>query len=145
MGRLDLAYTLTAKHLHCVFEVWSHTAKLWENYCSEQSVPGNNAAPDYCWAALGPIALLFEALIGLEPHALGRTLRWHPREGERVGVKHFALGEVTISLLQQPKAGGCWIEVMTDGFFHLELMHQGKLHQVACKPGCTEFLLTSPT
>ncbi len=142
VGRHDLAYTLTAKHLHCVFEVWSHTGKLWENYCSERSTPGNNSASDYCWAALGPIALLLEVMIGLEPAALRHTLRWQPPEGERIGVKHFALGEITISLLHQPKADGCLVEVTTGGFFHLELVHKGKLHHIACEPGFTELLLT---
>ena len=145
VGRHDLAYALAARHLHCVFEVWSHTGKLWENYSSERSTAGNDSAPDYCWAALGPIALLLEVVIGLEPDALRHTLRWHLPEGERIGVKHFAFGQVTISLLQQPKADGCWIEVTTDGFFHLELVHKGKLRHVACEPGFTKFLLAPTT
>jgi glycogen debranching enzyme len=140
-GKQDLAYTLAAKHLQRVFEVWSRTGKFWENYSSEQSTPGNNSAPDYSWSALGPIALLLEVMIGLEPDALQHTLRWQPKEGEQVGVKNFSLGSATISLLQRPRADGCWIEVMTDAFFHLELVHQGKLQRIACLPGFTELLL----
>jgi Trehalase len=143
VGMHGLAYSLTMRHLQCVFEVWNQTGKLWENYCSERSVPGNNSAPDYCWAALGPITLLLEVLIGLEPDALRQTLQWHPPEGEMIGVKHFSLGEVTISLLQQPTADGHRIEVTTDGFFHLELFHHGKKYYVECEPGVTEFLLAS--
>lgn len=140
-GRPDLAAALTAQHLQCVFEVWSCTGKLWENYSSEQSVPGNHSAPDYCWSALGPIALLFEVLLGLEPNAIGQTLRWQPAEDERVGVKRFPLGPATISLLQQPRADGRWIEIMTDSPFTLELVHQGTLQRIACQPGFTELLL----
>jgi hypothetical protein len=92
---------------------------------------------------LGPIALLLEMMIGLEPDALRYTMRWQPPEGERIGVKHFALGAITISLLQQPKADGCWVEVATDGSFHREFVHKGKLHHVACEPGFIEFPLTS--
>jgi len=145
VGRQDLTYALTARHLHCLFEVWSQTGKLWENYGSERSVPGNNAAPDYCWTALGPIALLLEVMIGLHPDALRHTLQWHPPAGERIGVKQYALGQVTIGLLQEPKSDGSWIEVTTDGFFHLELIHHGKHHQVACEPGLTAFLLPATT
>lgn len=140
-GKHDLAYTLTAKHLQRVFEVWSYTNKLWENYCSEQSTPGNDSVSDYCWSALGPIALLLEVMIGLEADAPRHTLRWRPAEGERVGVKNFSLGPATISLLQQPRADGCWIEVMTDAFFYLELVHQNKIQRIACQPGFTELHL----
>jgi hypothetical protein len=141
VGRGDLASALTALHLQRMFEVWSQTGKLWENYSSERSTPGNNAAPDYCWSALGPIALLFEVLLGLEPDATRRTLRWLPAEDERVGVKRFPLGPATISLLQQPRPDGRRIEVMTDAPFSLELAHQGTVQQIVCPPGFTELLL----
>jgi glycogen debranching enzyme len=142
VGRHDLAYTLTIKHLDSLFKVWSHTGKLWENYSSEAAVPGNDSTPDYCWAALGPIALLLEVVIGLEPDALRQTLRWRPREGEQIGIKQFALGSVTLNLLQRVEADGCWIEVETDGPFHLELVHRGRLHHIDCKPGFTAFPLS---
>lgn len=141
VGQLDLARALTVQHLQRVFEVWSHTGKLWENYSSEQSTPGNHSAPDYCWSALGPIALVFEALLGLSPDAIQHTLRWLPAEDERVGVQRFPLGPATITLLQQPRADGRWIEVMTDAPFTLELVHQGTLQRIACPPGFTELLL----
>jgi hypothetical protein len=141
VGRQELASALTALHLQRIFEVWTQTGKLWENYSSDQSTPGNNAAPDYCWSALGPIALLFEVLLGLEPDATRRTLRWLPVENERVGVKRFPLGPATISLLQQPRADGRWLEVMTDALFSLEVAHEGTLQQIICPPGFTELLL----
>ncbi|HEY1349561.1 MAG TPA: trehalase family glycosidase [Ktedonobacteraceae bacterium] len=141
VGREDLACALTTLHLQRVFEVWSQTGKLWENYCSERSLPGNNSAPDYCWSALGPIALLLEVILGLMPDATRQTLRWQPAEDERVGVTHFALGPATLSLLQQPRADGRWIEVRTDRRFVLELLHQGALQRITCQPGFTELLL----
>jgi hypothetical protein len=141
VGRHDLAYALTMKHLQNVFEVWSRTGKLWENYSSEAPAPGSDSAPDYCWAALGPIALLLEVVIGLEPDALRQTVRWCPPAGEQIGITHFPLGSTTLSLLQRIRADGCWIEVETDGLVHLELVHQGNLQHVVCKPGLTAFPL----
>lgn len=141
VGQRDLARTLTTLHLQRVYEVWSQTGKLWENYCSEESMPGNHSAPDYCWSALGPIALVFEVLLGLSPDAIRRTLRWLPAADERVGVQRFPLGPATINLLQQPRADGRWIEVLTDAPFTLELVHQGTLQRISCPPGFTELLL----
>jgi glycogen debranching enzyme len=138
VGKHELAYTLTAQHLQRMFEVWSQTGKLWENYCSEQSSPGNDSAADYSWSALGPIALLLEVIIGLEPDALRQTLRWQPRAGEPGGVKNFPLGPATISLLQRSLADGGGIEIITDAPFHLELERQGKLQRITCQPGRTE-------
>lgn len=141
VGRSDLAMALSALHLQRLYEVWRQTGKLWENYSSEDSTPGNDAAPDYCWSALGPIALLFDVVLGLSPDATRQTLRWLPAENERVGVRRFPLGPATISLLQQPRAEGRWIEVITDAPFSLELAHQGMVQQIVCPPGFTELLL----
>jgi glycogen debranching enzyme len=138
VGRHALAYTLTMKHLQCMFEVWSQTGKLWENYCCERSSPGNDSAADYSWSALGPLALLLEVIIGLEPAALRHTLRWQPPTGEAIGVNRFPLGAATISLLQHAPSTGGTIEVTTDRTFHLELVRQGKLQRITCQPGRTE-------
>jgi len=65
-GRHDLAVATALRHVQCVAEVLNETGFIWENYCSEASRQGNWAGPNYCWSALGPIALLIEVIIGIE-------------------------------------------------------------------------------
>lgn len=96
-GRIDVARLLTLKHLQCMHETYIATGKLWENYAPDTSEPGSWSAPDYCWTALGPIALLLETLIGIEPDAMAMTIRWRLPEAS-CGVRRYPLGGATLEL-----------------------------------------------
>ena len=112
-------------------DVLDSTGKLWENYCSEAALPGSQSAPDYCWSALGPIALLLEVLLGLEADALHNTLRWNPPTGPVAGIRKLALGPATISVVQR---GGA-IEVETDRPFTLDV----RGHRYECPRGRSNY------
>jgi len=133
-GRHDLAVEATIRHLDCVTDVLTSTGKLWENYCSEESKPGSQSASDYCWSALGPIALLLEVLLGFEVDALHSTLRWNPPAGQVAGINKLALGPATVSLIQRASM----IEVETDRAFTLEV--NGR--RFDCPPGRSSFQQT---
>ncbi len=141
-GKHDLAREAALRHVHCVGEVWKNTGKIWENYCAEASKPGNWAGPDYCWSALGPIALLIEVIIGIEADALHRTLRWHIHEPQRIGIRKFPLGNATIDVVHQRDGEGRWgIDVDTDRPFTLEVHAQGRHYCFACSAGHVRFTL----
>ena len=138
-GRLDLARETTLRHLQCMSETLEATGFIWENYCSEKSERGNWSGPNYCWSSLGPVALLFEVLIGLEPDAAQRRIRWTPPAGKRIGVRRYPLGPCTVQLLQfQGEGGADRVEVHTDFPFTLELCRDGKTKAVSCAAGRTE-------
>lgn len=132
-GRHDLARETAARHLACVTDVLEQTGALWENYSSEASRPGNVSAPDYCWAALGPIALVLEVLIGLEADALHDTIRWQPPADLTIGVERFPLGPATISLLQRDGQ----LTIQTDRSFRLEFVRGAVTRVVDCRIGQT--------
>jgi len=136
-GRLDLARELTHRHLQVMSEVLTATGGLWENYCSELSAPGGMSSADYSWATVGPIALLLEVIIGLEPDALRRRLRWTPPKGEPVGVNRYPFGPATLRLEQQPGQDGDTVIVRTDHPFTLELVRDGVTREIACPAGRT--------
>jgi hypothetical protein len=103
--RWDVARAATERHLTVLHEVWRETGRLWENYSSEApSRPGSTSQPDYCWTALGPIALLLEVLLGFEPDALNDTLRWRlpalPPDAGPVGVRNYPLGGGKVSVVR---------------------------------------------
>jgi len=137
-GRLDLAREIAHRHLEVMGEVLRDTGHIWENYCSEQSTRGSWSMRDYSWTAVGPVALLMEVVLGLEPDAVRRTLRWTPPAGEPVGVERFPLGSATIRLEQQPGAKGDKVLVDTDRPFTLELVQYEKTRTITCAAGRTQ-------
>ncbi len=140
-GRQDLGLETTLRHLTCMFETWKDSGQIWENYGSEFSQRGSWSMADYCWSALGPIALLLEVVIGLEADAFQQTLHWRPPVAQRLGVRRFRLGEATLSVLQQPEVDGVRIEVETDRPFrlHYKLGDHDVLKE--CPAGASSFSL----
>jgi len=140
-GRLDLARETALRHLQCMAEVWRDTGHIWENYCSERSARGNWSGPDYCWSALGPIALLYEVIIGLQPDALHNTLRWTLPDEETIGVRHLALGPATIALCCHKTDHGRRIDIETDRRFTLEIAHGDGWMSKECPPGRSQWVI----
>ena len=136
-GRQALALETTLRHLQCLHEVFKTTGSLWENYCSEAATPGNWSAADYCWTALGPIALLFEVIIGLEPDALNRRLVWTPPMGLNVGAKRYPLGQATVDLQVTYEGSKQVFCIKSDFPFTLEVRRDGECKTVACAVGTT--------
>jgi hypothetical protein len=136
-GRTDLARDLVVRHLQCMADVLRDTGYIWENYCSEASTRGSQSCRQYSWSAVGPIALLLEVVLGLEPDAVRRRLRWTPPPGEAVGVERYPLGPTTLRLEQQPGPQGDRIVVDADRPFVLELSRKGGVREVACAAGRT--------
>jgi hypothetical protein len=137
-GRLDLARELVHRHLHVMGEVLRTTGHIWENYCSEKSTQGSWSSRAYSWTAVGPIALLMEVVLGIEPDAARRRMRWTPPAGEPLGVDRYPLGSATVRLEQQPGPKGDRIVVDTDRPFTLELVQNGRSRDIACVAGRTE-------
>jgi hypothetical protein len=138
-GRYELARTLARKHLDCMAEVLDKTGFIWENYLADSSAPGGWSAPDYCWSALGPIALLFETVIGIQPDAPHCALDWTPEPGQRVGVQRYPLGPATVSLRQTPRFDGDRIEVETDFPITLRLHRNRRIQICDVAPGSSVF------
>ena len=113
-GHHELAREACHRHLRAMADVLERTGKLWENYAADASTPGGIAAPDYCWTATPPVALLMEVILGLEANAPRRRLRWTPQPGKRCGVQNFPLGPATLNLLQRAYRHGTEIECSSD-------------------------------
>lgn len=136
-GRLDVAREILDCHLQGMHNVYKETGHIWENYCAEKSERGNISSPEYSWSAVGPVALMLEVMIGLEPDALQRALTWSPPAGKRIGVKRYPLGPCTIDLLQRQQGGADVIDVHTDMPFTLNVVRDGATKSVMCAGGKT--------
>jgi len=139
-GRFDLARKAAVRHLDVIYEVFEDTGRLWENYCSEKSARGNQSSHDYCWTALGPIALLFEVVIGIQADALNNRIVWHlPDDPDGYGVSRFPLGPATVQLRYARYVNGDeMIHVNTDRRFTLEVIAaDGTVSEYEVKPGAS--------
>lgn len=134
-GRHDLAVETTMRHLQCMWEVYKGTGFIWENYCSEASVNGSWSMHDYCWSALGPIALLIEVLLGIQVEALHNRVIWTPPVEQEAGISYLPVGKATVSLLQKQVGGKWFIEVKTDGEFTLEFCSGENRKSMHCAVG----------
>lgn len=134
-GRHDLAVATTLRHLECMAEVHRETGAIWENYCAERSERGSLSGTPYCWSALGPIALLLEVLIGVEPNALERRIRWTVPSEPGWGVRNYPLGPATVSLLRVRGPAGDQLEVQADLPFTLTLLDAGTEQTRNCPAG----------
>jgi glycogen debranching enzyme len=122
-GRMDVARALTIRHLQAMLTVFDATGRLWENYCPDQEVRGNQSTQDYSWTISGPTRLLIETLIGIETDALAHRIRWTPIPRETCGIRRLAFADATVTLLQTIDAAGTGtITVTTDQPFTLELV-----------------------
>ena len=121
-GRRDVARAATDNHLRNLLQVYtdfvaddselaedargdgSHT--LWELYAPDHVRPGTRydasllGRQDFVgWSGLGPIALLLEQVIGLEPDAPNDTLIWHLHRTDRHGVEGYRFGDQLVDLI----------------------------------------------
>lgn len=143
-GRRDVAFAAALRHIECMSEVRAATGHIWENYCSEKSERGSCSGPDYCWSALGPIAMLLEIILGFEPDALHNTLRWAPPDEELAGIRRLALGAATVSVECRRGATGVrTVQVQTDRPFTLEIALAGRRLRRDCPCGSTQFELSA--
>jgi PKD repeat protein len=92
------------KYLTALAAVYQSTGTLWENYAPDSLAKGNRAFSDFVgWSGLGPIALLIENVIGLEPDAANNTLIWNLRRIDRHGIQHYRLGNNDISAIAESR------------------------------------------
>lgn len=111
---------------------------LWECYSAEETAPGTRWDDRYFsrqdfvgWCGLGPINLLLEIIIGLEPDAPRDRLVWKLYATESVGVKNYRFGDNDVDLFaERPVYGGKTfrISVRSQNAFTLVIERQrGKL------------------
>jgi hypothetical protein len=93
-GYHDLAHRIALNHIENVTEVFEKTGTVWENYAPEAATPGDQAKPDMLgWSGLGPIALLIEAILGIEVDAPNNVIVYRPFLLEEHGISNLVIGQ----------------------------------------------------
>jgi len=92
-GFYDLAGSIALNHIANVTEVYRNTGTVWENYAPEKAAPGNPSKPDMLgWSGLGPIALLIEALFGIEIDAPAGVVHIRPTILDEFSIDNLPFG-----------------------------------------------------
>jgi hypothetical protein len=136
-GLFKEAYRVACNHLDGMTEAYAscspHT--IWEAYAPERPQPATNGEgglvrPRFVgWSGLGPIALLYETVLGIDIDAAHGALRWSIRSTEEHGVKRLPYGDGTVSLhvrSRKSEADPLRIAVETDQAILLDVSAFGR-------------------
>ncbi|MBN2365917.1 MAG: hypothetical protein EH225_07910 [Calditrichaeota bacterium] len=102
---------------------------IWECYSPDFSRPATRwDGTYYCrqdfvgWTGLGPVALLLENIIGLQPSAPEDELYWNLRLQEKHGVENYRFGDNRADIICESNdlpAGEALIRILSDSPFRL--------------------------
>lgn len=122
-GERELAREIAENHLENVLAVYKDTGTIWENYAPEKAAPGKPARREFVgWSGLGPTAILYEQVLGIEADGVDHTLTWRMHRRDRHGLKQLAFGQVEVDVIARARKepdSPLVIEVKCDGPFTL--------------------------
>lgn len=110
-GYSDFAREAAEKYLSGLSEVFERTNTLWENYApdringllyqgtSESGIPSDSRKDFVGWTGLGPISLLIEEVIGINPEPLTNTITWRINRMDRHGIENLVVGDKVTTLI----------------------------------------------
>jgi glycogen debranching enzyme len=111
-----------------------HYQTLWESYAPDLPRPATRWDGNYLvrqdfvgWSGLGPIALLLENIIGLQPVAPEDKLYWNLRLRERHGVENYRFGDNVVDILCESNdlpAGSAIVKISSNSAFELAISSQ---------------------
>ena len=132
-------YAATEKYLTGMAAVFRQTGTVWENYAPDFHERGSQSKGDFVgWTGCGPIALLFENVMGLRPNAIRNRLQWRLRRLDRHGVERLTIGKTTLTLLCDKRAAAdapAVLTLETDKPFEIEVVHPKGTKKIELKPG----------
>ncbi|GAB4340817.1 MAG: trehalase family glycosidase [Calditrichia bacterium] len=113
-------------------------ATRWDNrYYSRQDFVG--------WSGLGPVAMLLEDVIGLQPSAPRGMLEWTLRLTEAHGVRNYRFGNIVADLLctkNELPAGSAELEIKSNQPFTLTVLTQVGHFNFEVKSGYNHFTVS---
>ncbi len=126
-GYDEQAAEIALNHLENVVAVYKKTGTLWENYAADTIAKGTPSRGDFVgWSGLGPVEYLIRYAIGIKANAPERKIIWTIRSNNRVGIRNFWFGGITLSMVcNEPDVKGRrTVEVTADDEFTLVLKYK---------------------
>ena len=133
------AAAATEKYLHGMAHVFEKTGTVWENYAPDFLERGNRSKRDFVgWSGCGPIALLFENVMGLRADAPNNRIVWRIRRTDRHGVERLRLGDTTLSLAcaqRDSATAPASVTLEADRKYEVEIVHPKGTQTISLTPG----------
>ena len=146
----ELAWIASMNHLQNIAEVYENFSPdlsqiapdersedyqtLWESYAPDYPTPATRWDSKYLvrqdfvgWSGLGPVALLLENVIGLQPVAPEDKLYWDLRLREKHGVQNYQFGDNVVDIFcisNELPAGPAVINIKSNSPFELLISTQ---------------------
>jgi hypothetical protein len=125
---------------------------IWECYSPDEAKPATRWDGKYLcrqdfvgWSGLGPIALLLENIIGLQPSAPKDVLYWNLRIREKHGVENYRFGDNQIDIMCQKNelpVNNAIIHINSNSPFGLVVSSQVGVKEFEVKKGENVFELS---
>ncbi len=122
---------------------------IWESYAPDSPQPATRwdgkylVKPNFVgWSGLGPVALLLENVIGLQPSAPRDEIYWNLRLRERYGVENYRFGDNTVDFICESNelpVGSAQIVVKSDSPFSLSVSTQVGVKEFKVQKGENRF------
>ncbi len=162
-GYHDFAKESTEKYLSGLSEVFERTKTLWENYApdringllyqgtSEGGIPYDARRDFVGWTGLGPISLLIEEVIGINPDPINNKVVWRINRLDRHGIENLVVGDKVTTLVSNRRTTNdttAVLTVTTNKPYELEVIYNGKVYNFDVPVGTSEFkceILTTTT
>lgn len=164
----ELAMLASLNHLDNIYEIYANFSPdeqkiapperdgsyktIWESYAPDFKKPATRWDGDYFvrqdfvgWSGLGPIALVLENIIGLQPVAPENSLYWNLRLTESHGVFNYRFGKNTINIhceSNELPAGEASIMIESDSDFKLYVSSQVGKREFDIKKGKQRFKIS---
>ncbi|MEJ2636382.1 MAG: trehalase family glycosidase [Calditrichia bacterium] len=124
---------------------------IWECYAPDSLQPGTRGDGKYLsrqnfvgWSGLGPVALLLENVIGLQPSAPRDELYWNLRLREKYGVENYRFGDNLVDLIcesNQLPVDSAAISITSSSPFHLIMSTQVGVKTFEVREGENHFVI----
>ncbi len=100
-----LAHEIGLNHVENITKVYNDTETVWENYTPEAAKQGQ-AKPDFVgWSGMGPVAILFEEVFGLQPDIPNHRLVLDVRLVDEYGVENYPFSDHGLLNINVAKRG----------------------------------------
>lgn len=156
VGHNSFAKEASERYVQGLYEVFSQTGTLWENYAPDR-VDGilNPGVHDYTdaefcrkdfvgWTGLGPISLLIENILGFRMNGASNTINYYLERSDRHGIQNLRMANVTTSIITEDRKADinkATVNVESDKPYTLIIHFNGTINRFDVKEGNNVFHL----
>lgn len=142
-GHEDFARDLSEKYFRAQLEVFRKEGTIKENMAPDKP-QGHGVADFVGWGGLGPVANLFESVLGFDIDAPANTITWHITKTGRHGIENLKFHDFRVDLIcadYRTPSKPCTITIRSGGTFTLKVLRAAKIKEVKVSKGDSQLIV----